>query len=148
MSLLVVIDTNVVVSAMLNFRSVPGEVLRRALMGDLIPVLREEIVEEYRNVLRREKFCFDSGTVEAVLEGLADVGLWVKEVPADVDMPDPDDRVFYEAAVAAREEGEAYLVTGNTRHFPTLPFVVTPRQMLDIVLEADHSGTEDVQGAS
>ena len=50
MSQLVVIDTNVVVSAMLNFSSVPGEVLRRALMGDLIPVLREEIVEEYRDV--------------------------------------------------------------------------------------------------
>ena len=83
-----------------------------------------------------------------MLDGLVDVGHWVKAVSADADMPDPDDQIFYEAVVAAREEGEAYLVTGNTRHFPTLPFVVTPRQMLDIVLEADHSGSEDVQGAS
>ncbi len=50
-------------------------------------------------------------------------------------MTDPDDTVFYEVVMEKRKESDAYLVTGNTRHFPTKPFIVTPREMLDIVLE-------------
>ena len=34
------------------------------------------------------------------------------------------------------EVEDAYLVTGNIKHFPTKPFIVTPRQMLDIILSA------------
>ena len=34
-----------------------------------------------------------------------------------------------------RKEEEAYLVTGNIKHFPDKPFIVTPRQMLDIFLK-------------
>ena len=29
---------------------------------------------------------------------------------------------------------DAYLVTGNIRHFPLEPYIVTPRQMLDIII--------------
>ena len=32
---------------------------------------------------------------------------------------------------------DAYLVTGNIKHFPTEPFIVTPRQMIDIIVSAD-----------
>lgn len=35
----------------------------------------------------------------------------------------------------ARKDEDAYLVTGNIKHFPSKPFVVTPRQMLDLILE-------------
>ena len=34
-----------------------------------------------------------------------------------------------------RRSADAYLVTGNIKHFPTEPFIVTPRQMLDIIIE-------------
>ncbi len=49
-------------------------------------------------------------------------------------MPDPKDRVFYEVVMEKRKTDEAYLVTGNIRHFPVKPFVVTPREMIDIIL--------------
>jgi hypothetical protein len=40
---------------------------------------------------------------------------------------------FYAVTMNARAENDAYLVTGNIKHFPEKSFVVTPRQMLDIV---------------
>ena len=35
-----------------------------------------------------------------------------------------------------RKTDDAYLVTGNLKHFPEKPFVVTPRQMLEIIAQA------------
>lgn len=49
-------------------------------------------------------------------------------------MPDPKDRVFYEVVMGERQREDAYLVTGNIKHFPEKPFVVTPRQMLNIII--------------
>ena len=46
---------------------------------------------------------------------------------------DPDDAVFYEVALTARRLTDAYLVTGNTKHFPIKFFVVTPREMVEII---------------
>ena len=51
-----VIDTNVLVSAMLKWRSVPGSVMEFVLNGIIVPVLNEDIVSEYRTVLSRPKF--------------------------------------------------------------------------------------------
>ena len=46
-----VIDTNVLVSAMLKWNSVPGNIMELAFGGSIIPVLSNEIVAEYRIVL-------------------------------------------------------------------------------------------------
>lgn len=54
-----VLDTNVVVSALFNLSSVPGIILREALAGRVIPILHEDILEEYNDVLHRPKFRFD-----------------------------------------------------------------------------------------
>lgn len=51
-----------------------------------------------------------------------------------MDFPDPKDTVFYEVVMERRKTDDAYLVTGNLKHFPVKPFVVTPRQMLDLIL--------------
>ena len=51
-----IIDTNVLVSAMLKMGSVPGQVVAEAMHGDIIPVLNDEILAEYEDVLRRPKF--------------------------------------------------------------------------------------------
>ena len=46
---------------------------------------------------------------------------------------DPKDAVFYEVVMEMRQTDEAYLVTGNLKHFPVKHFIVTPREMLDIL---------------
>ena len=52
------IDTNVLVSALLNFQSNPGQVLLSVFNGETIPLVNEEILAEYRDVLARKKFRF------------------------------------------------------------------------------------------
>ncbi|MBR5499650.1 MAG: hypothetical protein IKV75_05775, partial [Bacteroidales bacterium] len=46
--------------------------------------------------------------------------------------PDPKDIVFYEVALSVED---SFLVTGNLKHFPKKPFVVTPAEMLQIIRE-------------
>lgn len=57
-------------------------------------------------------------------------------MPIDERIPDPNDAVFYEIVMEARKETDAYLVTGNLKHFPKKTYVVTPKEMIDIM---DHA---------
>ncbi|MCI5596315.1 MAG: PIN domain-containing protein [Lachnospiraceae bacterium] len=66
-----VIGTNVLVSAMFKFQSVPEQIANEALLGDLIPLFSDEIIAEYRDVLARPKFKFDQNTVEILIDGIA-----------------------------------------------------------------------------
>ena len=111
----VVLDTNVVVSALFNISSVPGIILQEALAGRVIPLLHEDILDEYNDVLHRGIF-LEAATIEDYV-------------------PDPDDAIFYEVVMEARETTDAYLVTGNIKHFPVKPYVVTPKEMLEILNE-------------
>ena len=130
-----VIDTNVLVSAMLKHLSVPGSIIDLAFDGPIIPVLNDAIEKEYREVLSRPKFHLPSDLIEDILSSFHQRGLYVDAEELDMELPDPKDRVFYEVVMEERKEEDAYLVTGNIRHFPEKPYVVTPRQMLNIILE-------------
>ena len=128
-----VIDTNVLVSAMLKWNSVPGNVMELVFDGPIIPVYNTEILKEYREVLSRPKFHLTKEIVDDVLENLEHRGISVEAETLDIVLPDPKDRVFYEVVLEERKTEEAYLVTGNIKHFPVETFIVTPRKMLDIV---------------
>lgn len=129
-----VIDTNVLVSAALKWHSVPGSIVELVFEGYIIPVLNQEIIDEYRAVLSRPKFHLTNDIVEEIINSFNAVGLYVDAASLDIDFTDPKDKVFYEVVMEERKKEESYLVTGNTRHFPVQPFIVTPRQMLDIIL--------------
>ena len=130
-----VIDTNVLVSAMLKHHSVPGSIIDLAFDGPIIPVLNDAIEKEYREVLSRPKFHLPSDLIEDILSSFHQRGLYVDAEELDIELPDPKDRVFYEVVMEERKDEDAYLVTGNIRHFPEKPYVVTPRQMLNIIFE-------------
>ncbi|MCR5232905.1 MAG: putative toxin-antitoxin system toxin component, PIN family [Lachnospiraceae bacterium] len=129
-----VIDTNVLVSAMLKWTSVPGKIIEFAFGGVIIPVLNERIVAEYREVLMRDKFHFTKEIVNDVIQALEDQGEYIDNDNMDFELPDKKDVMFYAIVMEKRKEEEAYLVTGNIKHFPKVPFVVTPKEMLDILL--------------
>ena len=129
-----VIDTNVLVSALLKWDSVPGNVLQFTITGVVTPVLNEDILREYREVLLRKKFHFPESIVDAILDNLAAQAVFINEEKLDVNLPDPKDVVFYEVALSKED---AYLVTGNTKHFPKKPIVVTPAEMLEILQRED-----------
>ena len=129
-----VIDTNVLVSAMLRWDSVPGNIMELAFGGSIVPILNDSIVAEYREVLSRPKFHLSEEIINDVLDTINENGLYVDAEELEIELPDPKDRVFYEVVMEERKEEDAYLVTGNIKHFPEKPFIVTPRQMLDIIL--------------
>ena len=130
-----VIDTNVLVSAMLKHHSVPGSIIVLAFDGPIVPVLNDAIEEEYREVLSRTKIHLPSDLIEDILSSFRKSGIYVDAEELDIELLDPKDRVFYEVVMEEREEEDAYLVTDNIKHFPEKPYVVTPRQMLNTKLE-------------
>ena len=129
----VVIDTNVVVSALLNKNSNPGRVVGEALHGDVIPVVNDEILAEYDEVLHRPKFKLDQNVVSVFLDEFKSRAVFVDEGVVDDVVLDVKDVVFYAVLMEVKKKEEAWLVTGNIRHFPVRTFVVTPREMLDIL---------------
>ena len=98
----------------------------------IVPVYNNEIIEEYEAVLSRPKFNFSEETVYAVVEAIREGGIDSRRIGSNELLPDPKDIVFYEVALANED---SFLVTGNTKHFPKKPFVVTPAEMLQIIQE-------------
>lgn len=131
----VVIDTNVLVSAVLKSHSVPWSIVELAFDGPIIPILNEAIEKEYREVLSRPKFHLPEDLIEGIMSTFHKRAIYVDAEHLDIELPDPKDLVFYEVVMEERKEEDAYLVTGNIRHFPNRPFIVTPREMLDIILK-------------
>ncbi len=128
-----VIDTNVLVSAMLYWDSLPGGVMQKVFEGNIVLVLNKEIVREYREVLMRPKFHFTEKIVENLIEAMEEKGVYIDATPLETVLIDPKDQVFYEVVMEKRKEEDAYLVTGNSKHFPERAFIVTPREMMEII---------------
>lgn len=128
-----VIDTNVLVSALLPSQKVsnPTMVLREVFRGRITPVYNEEILDEYKEVLSREKFHIHQARIDTVVNHIKNTGLELERTKSwEGVFPDPKDIVFYEVTLS---KDDAYLVTGNIEHFPKKPFVVTPAEMVAIL---------------
>ncbi|MBO4316018.1 MAG: putative toxin-antitoxin system toxin component, PIN family [Prevotella sp.] len=127
-----VIDTNVLVSALFtnNIEAATVKVLEAMLHGRIIPLYNEEIFDEYEDVLNRSKFHFSKALVDQYLEIIYERGILCERVLSSEYFPDPKDVVFYEVALS---KDDSYLVTGNIKHFPKSPIVVTPAEMMQIL---------------
>lgn len=127
-----VIDTNVLVSAFItkNLDSSTAKVWSAVLNGDITPMYNEEIIEEYTNVLHRMKFNVPEQLIKDAINHIIVNGVRGERVLSDDFFTDPKDVVFFEVALS---KDDAYLVTGNTKHFPKKPIVVTPAEMLEIL---------------
>ena len=136
----VVIDTNVLVSAMLKWHSVPGSIVELVFEGLIVQVFNQAILKEYRDVLSRPKFRLTEDIVDDVINSFMQAGFKLDAEPLDIVLPDPKDVVFYEVVMEERKNEDAYLVTGNIKHFPSTSYVVTPRQMLNIILNDEERG--------
>ena len=130
---IVVLDTNVVVSALLKADSPPARLLAAVLRGDLTIAFDARILTEYRDVLLRPKFGFNPTRVEVVLDALERDEVAVAALTWALSLPDPDDLKFLEVASAL--EQPAVVIRGNIRHFPAESCgsvrVATPREFLE-----------------
>lgn len=105
----------------------------KVISGELIPVYSADIMSEYREVLSRPKFKFDKALTDYLLAAVGRFGLVVEATATGAILPDMKDLPFYEVVMEKRRSDDAYLVTGNIRHFPAETFIVTPNEMLRII---------------
>ena len=129
-----VIDTNVLVSALMsaNDDAATVRVFEKFTNGEIVPVYSNEITKEYKEVLNRKKFGFSPEVVAYTISAIEKFGILVDPKSTGVVLPDMKDVPFYEVVLEKRDDN-AYLVTGNIKHFPKEPFIVTPRELLDIL---------------
>lgn len=128
-----VIDTNVIVSALLSLpkETNPSIVLLELLHGRIVPLYNDEILTEYRKVLSRDKFPFKKNDIDSLLNYFYLFGIDSERIMTDRSVfPDPKDIVFYEISLSKED---SYLVTGNIKHFPKSPKVITPAEMVVIL---------------
>ncbi len=128
-----VIDTNVVVSSMLKHDSIPGEILNLVLSKTIVPLLNKEIIDEYEDVLKRNKFGFSNDEVDKLITNLKTNSIFLEREQTLEEFVDEDDIVFYEIVMSARHTMDAFLITGNIKHYPIRNYVVTPKQMIEII---------------
>jgi putative PIN family toxin of toxin-antitoxin system len=123
----IVIDTNILVSALWQKDGNPASVIEKVLAGELEPAYDDRMMAEYREVLTRSKFSFDNQRVDNLLAAIKLHGIRVQPKPSAIELPDEDDRPFLEVSWAAG----AKIVTGNTRHFPE-GSSVTPAELISL----------------
>src|SRR6266849_4488543 len=131
----VVLDTNIVVSALLRSGGLPEAVFNLAVDRNVQLYISEPILAEYEEVLRRPRLDIHPDKVTNALARIREAGLLVIPTAPVNAASDPDDNIFLECAQAASAR---YLVTGNRRDFPDEwegTKVVTPREFLEIITD-------------
>jgi putative PIN family toxin of toxin-antitoxin system len=125
----IVVDTNVLVSALIQVKGIPARILDLILSGQVKVVLDHRIYSEYQDVLLRPEFGFAPEAVDNLLEFFLQSGERVYTITTSITLPDVYDGKFLEVAI----DGSAdFLVTGNLKHFPARQRrgvrVVSPRE--------------------
>ena len=110
-----VIDTNILVSALLTPSGVSAQLIAGIRGQTLIPVVSQSILAEYAEVLNRPKFGFANDRVASLLEDMKGLALFMMPRPIPLqNLPDPDDAPF----IAAARTAGCVIITGNSKHFP------------------------------
>ena len=125
--MLVVLDTNILVSSLWSRNGAPARVVSMILTGQLIPCYDYRILTEYRQVLCRPRFNFSDGEVDSLLEWIETSGRSIVADPINDPFIDESDKKFYEVAKFCG----AILITGNLKHFPNDPQVMNVSSFLE-----------------
>jgi len=112
---IIVTDTNVLVSGLIKAYSTSAAIIRLILEGKIKLAYDLRIINEYRDVLNRNKFRFSSEQVEVILKQITEEGININAAPLKESLPDIDDNLFLEVAITGSVK---FLVTGNKKHFP------------------------------
>jgi putative PIN family toxin of toxin-antitoxin system len=132
LSLRLVLDTNVVVSATLKPEGMERTALNIALTKPAHLYISEPIVKEYAEVLGRPELRIRRGARLQMLDLIRNRGMMLSPRIHLVVSSDVGDNKFIECADAARAD---YLITGNRRHFPQywkMTKVITAREFIEI----------------
>ena len=122
----VVIDTNVVISALISPHGNPAKIIDLVKSQVLRVCYSSDILNEYSDVLSRPKFNFGESERNDFINGVKQSGLLIQPSESDIPFIDEDDRYFYDVAYTCG----VFLITGNIKHYPPKSFIVTPAEFL------------------
>ena len=121
----VVVDTNVLISAVYSPNGNPSKILQLIFSDDkMLLFYNQKILDEYKRVLSYKKFKFSIEKQKVAIENIKDYGDIIEPKPSKINMPDESDRIFYDTA----KESGAILITGNKKHYPNESFILTPAE--------------------
>lgn len=132
----VIYDTNVVISSFLKSDSIPAKVVDYSYAKDLsvIPMFTNEIIEEYEDVLSRRKFNLKNIRIKDFLNKMILIGEKIDISDIEADLIDKDDIPFYKVFLKKKKtDNFVFLITGNKKHFPINPFILTPREFYELI---------------
>lgn len=112
----VVVDTNILVSAILSPLGPPAQIVKLILSRKMTLLISGPIVREYAEVLDRKEFGFNPSIIRDFLQSLSLYSEKVSTEPLETHLPDPDDKIFLACALAGNAD---FLITGNLKHFPS-----------------------------
>ena len=123
-----VLDTNVIISAFINPAGNPSQILKLAINRKARLCYNTVILYEYESVMKRPKFSnrIDPKAVSRFIDLIRSIGISYSPVPGNKTLPDESDRIFYDTA----KETGSVLVTGNLKHFPQEPFIISPADFM------------------
>jgi putative PIN family toxin of toxin-antitoxin system len=125
----VVLDTNIIVSAFLNPKGIPGEIVSLVLTRKMKLCYDNKIFSEYSDVLMRSKFDFDNELVNAFLGFIKINGEYTIAESQNIQFNDEDDKMFYDVF---KSSGAEYLITGNKKHYPPEEKIISPKEYKDL----------------
>ena len=113
--MIVVVDTNIIISALVKPFSDSSKILNMILSGKLKIAYDFRVLIEYEEVLKREKFNFEPKHIESIITQIKEEGISVDPSPLNEVLLDKDDLPFLEIAVSVSAD---FIITGNKKHFP------------------------------
>ena len=125
--MLVVVDTNVLVSGLLNPRGNPGLIVQLILSKNVDLALDDRILCEYAEVLHRDDLKLPKKEVDILLGYVRGQSVRIDAVPLPITLPDPGDQPFFEVATACAAD---FLITGNMKHFPKVEQAILPKDFI------------------
>ena len=125
----VVIDTNVIVSALLSSNGKPAVILDMLFNDEIQVYYSDNILSEYKDFLTRPALDIKLEKAIRFFEILKNIGIYTKQTVSTISLQDEDDRIFYDTA----KQNNAILITGNIKHYPSENFILTPSDFLKMM---------------
>jgi putative PIN family toxin of toxin-antitoxin system len=129
----IVLDTNIIVSAFINPKGIPGEIISLLLARKITICYDNKILSEYMEILKKSKFNFDTILADDFLDFIKENGEYILAEPQRIKFSDEDDKMFYDVY---KSSDASYIVTGNKKHFPKEKNIITPREFIEISYES------------
>jgi len=123
----IVLDTNIIISAALSSLGNPAKTINLIYEKKEVQLYYSlGILAEYERVLSRARLNISQKTQDMIISAVKENGILIEPPVSTFLLPDESDRIFYDAA----KSSGAILVTGNIKHFPDEPFIMTPHDFI------------------